>query len=87
MRRDRVPARHTGRMAWGAVLVALVATLGVLSGCAPAAGAASGPTTRRRRAPTRSIPAFPSSIWGRGVECGYLSVPENRAHPDGRRIR
>ena len=87
MERDRVPARRTARRARGAVLVAFVAILAVLCGCAPAAGAASGSSYASAPCPNPIYPNVPQLDLGAGVECGYLSVPENRAHPDGRRIR
>ena len=37
--------------------------------------------------PNPIYPGVPQLDLGAGVACGYLSVPENRAHPDGRRIR
>ena len=37
--------------------------------------------------PQPNIAGFPDLDFPLGVECGYLTVPENRARPDGRRIR
>jgi pimeloyl-ACP methyl ester carboxylesterase len=81
--------------------VVLVAALALLSGCAPAARAAdvaaptpgasataaSPSTYASAPCPNPIYPAVPQLDLGAGVECGYLSVPEDRAHPDSRRIR
>jgi len=37
--------------------------------------------------PQSNIAGFPDLDFPAGVQCGYLTVPENRAKPDGRRIR
>ena len=37
--------------------------------------------------PRPNIAGFPDLDFPRGVECGYLTVPESRARPDARRIR
>ncbi|WP_062639412.1 alpha/beta fold hydrolase [Caballeronia arationis] len=37
--------------------------------------------------PQPNIVGFPELDFPSGVQCGYLTVPENRAKPDGRRIR
>jgi pimeloyl-ACP methyl ester carboxylesterase len=79
--------------------VVLVAALALLCGCAPAVGggaaatpgagatAASPSTYASAPCPNPIYPGVPQLDLGAGVECGYLSVPEDRAHPDSRRIR
>ncbi|WP_181784331.1 alpha/beta fold hydrolase [Pseudonocardia pini] len=74
-----------------ALLGALVGVVAVLSACAPAAGsgAAQAPRSSYAAAPCPDpiYPGVPQLDLGAGVECGYLTVPENRAAPDGRTIR
>jgi hypothetical protein len=48
------------------------------------AGTASYQTTP---CPRPNIAGFPDLDFPPGVQCGYLTVLENRAKPDGRRIR
>ena len=71
------------------MLVALVGVLGMLAACAPATGAGAVPASTYVSAPCPNpiYPNVPQLDLGAGVECGYLTVPENRARPDGRRIR
>jgi hypothetical protein len=47
-------------------------------------GAASYQTTS---CPQPNIAGFPDLDFPSGVQCGYLTVLENRAKPDGRRVR
>jgi pimeloyl-ACP methyl ester carboxylesterase len=87
----RGAGRRRGRAGWGgpAALVALVGVLGMLAACAPATGAGAVPASTYVSAPCPNpiYPNVPQLDLGAGVECGYLTVPENRARPDGRRIR
>src|SRR4051794_4191339 len=61
----------------------------MLTACAPATGAGAVPASTYVSAPCPNpiYPNVPQLDLGAGVECGYLTVPENRARPDGRRIR
>src|SRR4051794_31055723 len=61
----------------------------MLTACAPATGAGAVPASTYVSAPCPN-PIYPGVAQldlGAGVECGYLTVPENRAAPDGRTIR
>lgn len=74
------------------IRVALVVVCLVLASSAPAADdparAPSGaPAYQSTPCPTPNIAGFPELDFPPGVQCGYLTVPENRARPDGRRIR
>ena len=78
----------------------LIALLGVLvlaaTGCG-SGGPVSPATSTTTHAATASYakapcpnpiyPSVPRFDLGAGVECGYLTVPQNRADPDGRKIR
>ena len=63
--------------------------------CLVAACAGNGSRSESTRAasfqtipcPQRNIAGFPDLDLPSGVQCGYLTVLENRAKPDGRRIR
>ena len=57
---------------------------GLESPASESTGAASYQTTP---CPQPNIAGFPDLDFPPGVQCGYLTVPENRAKPDGRRIR
>jgi pimeloyl-ACP methyl ester carboxylesterase len=76
---------------WGgrALLVAFLGVLALLSACASDAGAGTVPPRAYEPAPCPNpiYPGVPAVDLGAGVECGYLTVPENRARPDGRTIR
>ena len=72
-----------GRLA--AVLL-VIASAGVGAAGSPAPTAAA-PSYRPTPCPAPNIAGFPDLDFPPGVECGYLTVPESRARPDGRRIR
>src|ERR1700754_1152258 len=80
----RTPKRWLVRMA------AIMVTASVLCACAAggadnrASHAASFETTP---CPQPNIAGFPDLDFPSTVQCGYLTVPENRALPDGRHIR
>jgi len=78
----------------------LIALLGVLVLAATGCGSdgpvspATSTTTHAATAlyakapcPNPIYPDVPRFDLGAGVECGYLTVPQNRADPDGRKIR
>lgn len=44
-------------------------------------------TYRSAACPTPNIPGFPQADLGSNFKCGYLTVPENRYNPKGRKIR
>lgn len=48
---------------------------------------AGGSSYQTRPCPQPNVAGFPELDFPPGVRCGYLTVPENRAKPDGRRIR
>jgi pimeloyl-ACP methyl ester carboxylesterase len=72
--------------------VALVALCSVVA-CARApsghqpSGPAGGASFQSTTCPQPNIAGFPDLDFPSGVQCGYLTVLENRAKPDGRRIR
>jgi pimeloyl-ACP methyl ester carboxylesterase len=53
----------------------------------PPSAPAGGPSYQTTPCPQPNIAGFPDLDFPPGVRCGYLTVPENRAKPDGRRIR
>jgi pimeloyl-ACP methyl ester carboxylesterase len=72
------------------VLVALASVC--LAACAGTSRSrAHGPAARASfqttPCPRPNIAGFPELDFPSGVQCGYLTVPENRTKPDGRRIR
>ncbi len=54
---------------------------------APSPASARGATYQTIPCPQPNIAGFPDLDFPSGVQCGYLTVLENRAKPDGRRIR
>ncbi|GAA4678029.1 alpha/beta fold hydrolase [Pseudonocardia yuanmonensis] len=83
------------------VLAGSVVALVILAGCgapapssgslAPAVAAASAASSAASYEPASCpnpiYPGVPQLDLGAGMECGYLTVPENRAEPDGRTVR
>lgn len=73
-----MPTRHAAAAAsrLGGVLLALLACATLVAGCGPGAGSARRIALSECRLPKYAQP----------VQCGTLSVPEDRTKPDGRRI-
>jgi hypothetical protein len=72
----------------GAGLLAMVITVGLLSGCgtsheSPAANA----SYQSAPCPVPNFPGVPEADLGPNYSCGYLTVPENRSALNGRTIR
>src|SRR5438067_13688460 len=44
-------------------------------------------TYRQAPCPKPNVPGFPQANLGPNFKCGYLTVPENRYKPHGRKIR
>ncbi|WP_424890103.1 alpha/beta fold hydrolase [Streptomyces sp. XH2] len=94
-RSGRAPVRRSGRAF--ATVATSAAALAFLTAVGPAPSSAvsppSGPSTESRPAtPSRFVPgpcpATPEPIAALGhARCGFLEVPENRAHPGRRTIR
>ena len=53
----------------------------------PPSGPAGGASFKTTPCPQPNIAGFPDLDFPSGVQCGYLTVLENRAKPDGRHIR
>ena len=53
----------------------------------PASGSTGAASYQTIPCPQPNIAGFPDLDFPSGVQCGYLTVLENRAKPDGRRIR
>src|SRR5262249_41402401 len=53
----------------------------------PPSGAISAAAFQTIPCPQPNIAGVPDLDFPPGVQCGYLTVPENRAKPDGRQIR
>ena len=72
------------------VCVALVAVC-LVAACSdsksPPSGSIGRASYQTTACPQPNIAGFPEVDFPSGVRCGYLTVPENRAKPDGRRIR
>ena len=79
------PAKHCVVVAAVCLMVACL-----VAACA-GSGSDGGPTLAASYqtvpCPQPNIAGFPELDFPSGVQCGYLTVPENRAKPDGRRIR
>ncbi len=71
----------------------VLAALYLVAACAgpdsnrPPSGSIRGATYQTIACPQPNIAGFPDLDFPPGVRCGYLTVLENRAKPDGRRIR
>lgn len=55
--------------------------------CASLASASSGPVFENAPCPRPNIAGVPALEFPPNVQCGYLTVPENRSEPDGKTIR
>lgn len=64
-----------------------LACMAVACGGDNPAGSASAGLYEKSSCPQPNIAGFPDLDFPAGVECGYLTVPENRSRPEGRRIR
>jgi pimeloyl-ACP methyl ester carboxylesterase len=70
--------------------VSILASALVLGGCAqpiPAEQPTTAATYAEAPCPVPNIPDVPELDLGADVVCGFLTVPENRAEPDGRKIK
>ncbi|RTL69043.1 MAG: hypothetical protein EKK42_08105 [Pseudonocardiaceae bacterium] len=90
-RADTGPVRQAGRRRPWWITVATVAVLAA-AGCSGAADTSTaGGTSRATYAtapcPDPIYPGVPQLDLGAGVECGYLTVPEDRSKEDGKTIR
>lgn len=68
-----------------AVMCLMVAPTGVAA--ASPSSASGTPSYQPTPCPKPNIAGFPELDFPPGVACGYLTVPESRKKPDGRRIR
>jgi pimeloyl-ACP methyl ester carboxylesterase len=74
----------------GAGLLAVVITLGILSGCGDGTSdesPARNASYQSAPCPVPNYPGVPGAELGPNYSCGYLTVPENRSVPNGRTIR
>ena len=75
------------------VAVAIAAATLILPACDERAGSQSTATQSAAASfesapcPSPNYAGFPEADLGPEFSCGYLTVPENRAHPDGRTIK
>lgn len=67
--------------------VCLVAACPGTDSSSPLSGLTNGASFQTTPCPQPNIAGFPDLDFPSGIQCGYLSVLENRAKPDGRRIR
>jgi pimeloyl-ACP methyl ester carboxylesterase len=67
--------------------VCLVAACLGTDSSSPPSGPTRGASYQTTPCPQPNIPGFPDLDFPSGAQCGYLTVLENRAKPDGRRIR
>src|SRR5258708_38794727 len=71
----------------------MVAAALILAACDEPAGSQSTATQSAAASfesapcPSPVVAGFPEADLGPEFSCGYLMVPENRAHPDGRTIK
>ena len=65
----------------------LVAACSGTDSNSPPSGSTGGASYQTTPCPQPNIAGFPDLDFPSGVQCGYLTVLENRAKPDGRRIR
>ena len=68
---------------------AVLAAVCLVAACSisPPRASTGGASYQATPCPQPNIAGFPDLDFPSGVECGYLTVLENRARPDGRRIR
>jgi pimeloyl-ACP methyl ester carboxylesterase len=69
------------------VLVIAASLVAACSGTTPSGTRPATTSYETVACPKPNIAGFPDLDFPAGVQCGYLTVPENRAKPDGRRIR
>jgi pimeloyl-ACP methyl ester carboxylesterase len=75
------------------VAVAIAAAALILAACNEPAGSQSNPTQSAAASfewapcPSPVVAGLPEADLGPEFSCGYLTVPENRAHPGGRTIK
>ena len=67
--------------------VCLVAAYSRTDSSSPPSGSTGGASYQTTPCPQPNIVGFPDLDFPSGVQCGYLTVLENRAKPGGRRIR
>lgn len=81
MQRRKLTARVAACLAGAALILALAGCSGDDDPPLPKASYVTTPC------PNPNVPGVPVLDLGAGFECGYLTVPENRARPDGRTVR
>ena len=67
--------------------VCLVAACATTQSRSPSSGSTGAASYQTTPCPQPNIAGFPDLDFPSGVQCGYVTVLENRAKPDGRRIR
>ena len=77
------PAKHCVVLA----ALCLVAACATTHSSRPPSGSTGAASYQTTPCPQPNIAGFPDLDFPSGVQCGYLTVLENRAKPDGRRIR
>ena len=75
------------RIAKNCVVLALLCLVAACSGSNSKSESTRAASFQTIPCPQPNIAGFPDLDFPSGVQCGYLTVPENRAKPDGRRIR
>jgi pimeloyl-ACP methyl ester carboxylesterase len=68
-------------------VVCLVAACATTQSRSPPSGSIGAGSYQTTPCPKPNIAGFPDLDFPPGVQCGYLTVPENRAKPHGRHIR
>ena len=69
-------------------VLTVLSALSVLGACATHNGSPGGGATfQSADCPSPNYPGVPEADLGPNYSCGYLTVPENRSAPNGRRIR
>lgn len=79
--------RRQARILASVVAVLLTVESGAIGSESPPSAPTGGPSYEATPCPKPNIAGFPEIDIPPGVQCGYLTVPENRAKPEGRRIR
>ena len=79
------PAKHCVVVA--AMCLMVVCLVAACSGSGSNGGPTRAASFQTTPCPQPNIAGFPDLDFPSGVQCGYLTVLENRAKPDGRRIR
>ena len=75
------------RIAKNCVVLALLCLVAACSGSNSKSESTRAASFQTIPCPQPNIARFPDLDFPSGVQCGYLTVPENRAKPGGRRIR